>query len=199
MREIVEKIEYSSLEYYQQYSIDIPEANGIYFWVYWPFKDSNSKENNYKKLLEKIEKYSKTNLNLPVNRNLSYKYSVEVKELMFKNDTIFGLSPEKKDILLDYLKKSSNNEEHFLKYFKKIAFKKPFYIGKATNLRLRLEQHFNKKTEILNNLEELDIDFSEILIGYETLVQEEGVVGIDSVFEEITQRIIKPGLTKRVG
>jgi hypothetical protein len=192
--------EYNSLDYYMQFHNRIPESAGLYYWIFWPFKIDYLLDENYELLLEKIRYYSSVNLNLFEESSTGYKFTVRVTERWFGND-ILGLSNRKEEILLKYLSSSEANRRDFLDYLKLISFSRPFYVGKADNLNNRLRQHFENRTDILKYLINANINERDVLIGYEVLEKgiDEDIEDINGVFEEITQRIIKPALTKRPG
>jgi hypothetical protein len=192
--------EFNSLDFYKQFHNDIPERAGLYYWIFWPFKVDYLLDENYELFIEKIRYFSSVNLNLFEESATGYKFTVRVTEKWFDND-ILGLSRRKEEILLKYLASCKENRKDFLEYLKLISFSRPFYVGKADNLNTRLRQHFEGRTDILKHLISSNINERDVLIGYEVLENgiDEEVEGINSVFEEITQRIIKPALTKRPG
>jgi hypothetical protein len=190
--------EFNSLEFYIQFHTDIPHKSGIYSWFFWPFKIDHIKDENFELFINKIKYFSSVNLNFSEESTTGYKFSVQVKERWFDNNML-GLSSKKEEILISHLSKSAENRSNFLNYLQLIIFSKPFYVGKADNLNLRLRQHFEgNNSEILRYLVERKICFKDVLICYE-IFDVKYDVNINSVFEEITQRIVKPGLTKRPG
>jgi hypothetical protein len=195
---IIQKKEYNTLEFYSQFYSEIPSKEGVYYWVFWPFKDSYFEDVNFERLQEKIHYFCKVNLNIPENINTGYKFRVEISERGFDND-VFGLGYKKSEILMQYLKTSKKNRIIFFEYLKNISFNKPFYIGKADNLRTRLRQHIDQRnSNILEYLIEMNIQFSDVLIGYE-IIDTNFNESMNLIFEEVSQRITKPGLTKRPG
>jgi hypothetical protein len=188
----------NTLEFYIQFFTEIPTKSGVYYWVFWPFKDYYIEDDNFDLFVETIKYFSSINLNLPEFAETGYKFSVEIRERGLDSE-ILGLSNNKSTVLISHLKESRINRESFLNYLKSIIFAKPFYIGKANNLRTRLQQHFEQRnSEILSHLKELDIKHTDVLIGYE-VIESNLEDNINTIFEEIAQRILKPGLTKRPG
>jgi hypothetical protein len=191
--------EYNTLEYYRQFPEDIVSKGGVYYWVYWPFRHNDIDIENIDKLKENINKFSNTNINLPENAKTGYKFSVTVQEIRFGEGCFFGLSGKKQDDLICFLEQSVANRQQFLTYLKKVAFSRPFYIGKADNLNERLVKHFKgQSSDILKYLAEYVIQDKDVLIGYE-IADNIGDLKINVILEEIAQRILKPGLTKRPG
>jgi hypothetical protein len=191
--------EYNTLEYYRQFPEEILTKGGVYYWVYWPFRDNDIEYIHINKFKENINKFSRTNINLPEYAKTGYKFSVEVQEIRFGEKPFFGLNDRKKDDLIIYLEQSEANRKQFLIFLKKIAFNRPFYIGKADNLRTRLVKHFNSQSsDILKYLSEYEIQDKDVLIGYE-IADSNDDLKINVILEEIAQRLVKPGLTKRPG
>lgn len=190
--------EFDSLEFFMQFHNEIPSKSGIYSWVFWPFKEYHVKAANFNNLVEKIEYFSAININYSESTSTGYKFEVSIKEQGFGNKFL-GLSYKKELILKSYLEYSEENRKDFLEFLKLVSISRPFYVGKADNLNQRLRQHFDgTNSDILSFLREQKINFNDILICFEILDKQfEG--SINSIYEEITQRIIKPGLTKRPG
>jgi hypothetical protein len=190
--------EYESLEFYMQFHNEIPTKSGIYSWVFWPFKESHIKEVNFSILINTIKYFSAVNINYSETSSTGYKFEVSVKEKGFENNFI-GLSLKKEEQLKNYLKASEDNRNNFLEYLKLVCISRPFYVGKADNLNQRLRQHFEGvNSDILRFLRDQKINFNDVLICFE-LIDMQFDDSINNVYEEITQRIIKPGLTKRPG
>lgn len=188
----------NTLEFYKQFFSEISEKSGVYYWVFWPFKDYYLEDENFEIFIEKIKYFSSVNMNLPERTNVGYKFSIEVRERALDCE-ILGLNSNKSKILIKYLNDSKISRELFLIYLKRIIFSKPFYIGKANNLRNRLQQHFEQRnSDILNHLKEFNINHTDVLIRYE-IIESNLEENINTIFEEIAQRILKPGLTKRPG
>ncbi len=193
-------IPFEKLSYLKQYYSDpvngIPEDSGVYYWVYWP--DFNPNTISLQKLEDKLKEYSKKNLQFPEILKGKYKFIAEIKEQRFdKNEApILGLSQGKKQKLLDHFSTRKNIVDfHF--FFKEICFARPFYIGKANNLRKRLvHSHFKSKSDILPELMGQKINDSDIWIGYKLIpIQINSQMNV--IFEEILSRNLKPGLTKK--
>lgn len=190
-------IEFNTLAYLEQFYSDpingIPKESGIYFWVYWPEFDPNTIPT--KDLLDKLVEFSQRTLQSPEEILGKYKYRVKIEEQRFdKNQNPFGLSDKQKIKLSKYLS-DVNNAKSFFDFFKEVCFARPFYIGKATNLRSRLgTQHFKSKSRIIPEIDSQGILHTEIWVGYKLIPSFSGDE-INTIMEEILSRNIKPGLT----
>lgn len=192
-------IPFERLSYLKQYYSDpnngIPTDSGVYYWVYWPrFSKNNISVNDLEILLSN---YSKKNLQFPEILKGNYKFIAEIREQKFDKNTtpLFGLSPLKKNRLLNYFQTRSNIVI-FYEFFKEICFARPFYIGKANNLRSRLVSHFNGNSDVLSELTNQRINDSDIWIGYKKIPLN-NTDPMNVIFEEILSRNVKPGLTKK--
>jgi len=190
---------FQKLTYYEKYYANpvsgIPKESGIYYWVYWPQINSKMSVTDVeKKLLE----YTKNGLLFSEKVRGKYKYEAVINEQWYKdNGNIFGLAESKKNILINYLKADSKNLKFFVDYFERICFSRPFYIGKANNLRTRLaSQHFKGKTEIMGQIVKYGIPRNDIYVGYE-VVEDNAPEKVNVVLEEIFSRNVKPGITKK--
>ncbi len=190
---------FQKLPFYEKYFDDpidgIPKKSGVYYWVYWPtIKKNISVQDLEKRLLE----YSKSNLLFSEKMKGVYKFQAIISEQWYRdNGNVFGLSDDKKDKLLDYLKSDQKNLDFFLDYFERVCFSRPFYIGKANNLRSRLvNNHFKGKSEILKQINLCKIPTTDIHLGFE-LTNDDATEKVNVIFEEIFSRRIKPGLTKK--
>jgi len=184
------------LSFLLEYPEEIQEKEGIYFWNYYPVFDAL--HSDYIEIRKVLEKYSRTNISLSEVAE-QFKYRVEVGECAFPNNSrLFGLSEEKEEKFVNFLKSNQNNITLFHDFFKDACLRRPFYVGKALNLRNRLKQHFQGRSEILQILFEKKVSYNDIWIGLqETNFDFEE--SISNIFEEIIQRITKPGLTQRPG
>ena len=179
---------------------NIPKKSGLYYWYYYKnlyrFVEDSS---GFWKILE--EYYSKNIPNISSSFH-NFKISVTASESFFEDkrreQRLFGLSEKKLELFKDFILENVNNRIYFNNYLKYIMFQKPFYVGKADNLRSRLNQHINGKTKLLKLFEENNFEEDSIWIGYIEL-QDTFKEEVNSVFEEITQRILKPGLVERPG
>lgn len=193
-------IQYEKLSYLKQYYDDptsgIPTTAGVYYWVYWPEFDKNTIMR--KELEKKLIEYSSKNLQFPEKLKGTYKFIAEIKEQKFDKhiDPLFGLSVSKKNRLLKYFE-TRDNIINFYTFFKELCFAKPFYIGKANNLRSRLvNSHFKSKSDLIPEIQNQRIIESQIWVGFK-LVPMNADEEMNVVFEEIISRNIKPGLTKK--
>lgn len=190
---------FQKLIYFEQYYADpingIPEKSGIYYWVYWP---SISNTPTLKNLEIKLLEYSKNNLLFSETISGNYKFQATISEQWYRdNGNIFGLTNAKKDLLYAHFKKDPKNIKFFLEFFKQVCFSRPFYIGKANNLRTRLaKQHFKGTTEIMAQISKSGIPKGDIYVGFD-LINDAATERVNVIFEEIFSRKIKPGLTKK--
>lgn len=192
-------IKYEKLAYLKDYYDDpisgIPEESGIYYWVFWP--DFDPKAISEQDLIDKLLNYTKNSLFFKETVRGPYKFEAEIREQTYKlNGNLFGLSNSKHFKLINYLK-DPTNKQSFCDFFKEVCFSRPFYVGKANNLRTRLVgQHFKGLTEILPEIDKLAINYSDIWVGYK-VIHDTTKTGLNNIFEEILSRRIKPGLTKK--
>lgn len=190
-------ITFNRLSYLEQFYSDplngIPENSGIYFWVYWPEYDYNLV--SPKDLINLLIEFSSKSLQSPEEIVGRYKFKVRVEEQRFeKKSNPFGLSDSQKNKLFKYIS-DPNNSRSFFDFFKEICFARPFYIGKAINLRSRLgSQHFKSRTRLIPEIDRECIKHSEIWVGYK-IIPIQGGEEISTIMEEILSRNIKPGLT----
>jgi len=173
---------------------DLPEVEGIYNWVYWiNFEPQNITTDE---LIQVLEKLSAQNLVIPSNFK-NYKYEVNVTDRKFGENNLFGLSNDKKEILLEFIKSEKGKKDiHWL--LMNIYFSKPFYVGKANNIKQRIYSHCRSSSKISSYLEESNIYQKNIWVGIRKTPLESNK-DINVVFEEIMQKIIKPGLTEKAG
>jgi len=194
-------IPFEKLSYLKQFYKDpnngIPVDSGVYYWVYWP--DFDKQKITVSNLEKKLIEYSRKNLQFPEMLKGRYKFIAEIKEQKFDKekdaDPLFGLSESKKLSLLNYLQLRSNTIT-FYDFFKEICFARPFYIGKANNLRSRLAIHFKGNTPVLPELISQKISDSDIWVGYKKIPMNV-MTPMNDIFEEILSRTVKPGLTKK--
>jgi hypothetical protein len=175
----------------------IPTTSGIYFWVYWP--DFDSTKISVPDLEKKLIEYSIKNLQFPEKLIGRYKFVAEIKEQKFDKHSspLFGLSPSQRNKLINYLKSNRSNIISFHSFFKEICFTRPFYVGKANNLRSRLNSyHFKGTTEVVPEILKQRIPETQIWVGYKEIPMNANDE-MNRVFEEIISRNIKPGLTKK--
>lgn len=190
---------FQKLTYYEKYYANsvngIPKESGIYYWVYWPqINNKMSIVDVEKKLLE----YTKNGLIFSEKLRGKYKYEGVINEQWYKdNGNIFGLVEAKKNRLINYLKADIKNLDFFVNFFERICFSRPFYIGKANNLRTRLvSQHFKGTTEIMGQISDYGISRNDIYVGYE-IIEDTASDKVNVILEEIFSRNVKPGITKK--
>ena len=193
--------EYKKLEFLRQYPNEIPEKEGNYYWVYCPW---NCLDYSYEELMERLEKFS--NIELSFSEEFkSRRTRIEVNQITFKDydkGTLLNIGLKDEAILKEYLEFSAKNRLFFIKFLRHLCFLKPFYIGKADDLQKRLKQHFSGSgsSPIMKRVRENDINFDEIFIGFQDLEISEGEnLKMLNIYEEITQKLLRPSLTKYYG
>ncbi len=194
---------FNTLKYIQYDSSIIPCTEGIYKWIYWPnLENFIINKDEYWKMLclfstKRLAEFS----------NFSdYKFEITVIEssfqrLNYKSIEPFGLSTNKSECLKSYIHCNENRRE-FNDFLKSVVFSRPFYVGKANNLQNRIKDHSNGNSKILKYIRDQEISNEEIWVGtYElnNLSHSTESENINDVFEEILQRIVKPGLSQRAG
>ncbi|WP_461116886.1 hypothetical protein [Spirosoma jeollabukense] len=171
----------------------IPSSYGIYQWVYWPDFDANLIKT--KDLIDILKEYSLKNFYIEEEIRGLYKFHAKIWEQGFRdNNNMFGLSDKKNSELETHLL-SRSNIISFNDFFKEICFVRPFYLGKANNLRSRLSQHFTAKTNVIPEIIKSGIPEQHIWVGYKEVKYNPTERAINNIFEEIYSRRVKPGLT----
>ena len=202
----VDNKEYQTLIYYsdQDFINKIPDRPGNYFWVHYVNIPENCSLSDVRKFLSE---YSKVDFNIPEEGG-GAKFYYKIGEMGFaykigemglvQSNTIFSLSKGKEEVLLEHLTNPSYLNE-FIQFFKELCFKRPFYIGKAIDLRSRIKDHIKGRgnSPIKKAIEEANVDKNHIWIGYQEISQIDET--ILNIYEEITQKKLKPGLTKKFG
>lgn len=195
-------ITFQKLSYLEKYFDDpvsgIPATSGIYYWVHYPEFDPDviSVDN----LVDKLDFFCKKNLRYTEDLKGKYKFLAEIKEQGFPDSgELFGLSPTKSQTLKNFLSVSKTNISTFHRFFIEVCFTRPFYVGKADNLRNRIaKKHFKRHdSEILNEIDRQSINYSDVWIGYKEIPALSTGEAINVIFEEILSRTVKPGLTKK--
>ena len=188
------------LEYWQSFQDEIPNDPGNYYWVYSPWK---KKSDDYEVLVKRIQKFSSVVLSFEEIFK-SQKTLIKVNEISFNdyNESNFlGLGDKAKNSLNNFLLKSPKNRAYFCNFMHELALYRPFYIGKADDLKRRIKQHIggHGSSPIMERIRKSEIPFDEIYIGYEEMPLFDNSADILNVFEELTQRLLRPQLTKKFG
>lgn len=178
----------------------IPSCSGIYIWRYWPtvrgleFDDLIS-------LFEKVQK------EFPRQSELLRNSRIEAKILRTpfgsdSQDRVMGKNQGHDKILnlLSSIKESRENRVAIANLIEcLLAQAAPIYIGKADNLKNRLVQHFEGKTDFSQRLRKTSISVEDIYISYikdEISILDESIT---TTLEEILQRVTNPPLVSRYG
>ncbi len=162
--------------------------------VQWPKVEHQSLS------IDDIEKhlisYSEKNLFYSERAVGKYKYEMFVSERGYPKGkgTMFGLSPSKNASLKKFLSVAIN-ATYFESHFQELCFSRPFYVGKANNLRRRLAgDHFKGKSQIIKAIQDCGIVHSDIWIGFKVMPDPDDKE-INVILEEIFSRRALPGLT----
>jgi hypothetical protein len=198
------KIDYQPLTYFlidKDNVSKIPDGSGIYYWIYyWDLSPFVNDENLFLLNLKKF--YSKSLPSISSNFQ-NFKFTVSTSESFFTNkkneDRLLGLGDEKIELLEDFISNGVDARKYINSFLKQILFQKPFYVGKADNLQRRLKEHFAGKTKILRKIQDLNFEHETIWIGYTVFDAQIISKELNEVFEEITQRILKPSFVERPG
>ncbi|TKT93344.1 hypothetical protein [Dyadobacter frigoris] len=189
--------EFNKLDYLKKNVDDpkdgIPSDYGIYQWVYWPAFDADRIATN--DLINTLKEYSSRNFYIEEEIKGKYKFHAKIWEQGFRdNANMFGLSDKKHSELEAYLR-SRTNIQAFYEFFKEICFVRPFYLGKANNLRSRLSQHFSGKSNVIAEIVKSSVPDQHVWVGYRKLPFSPAESSINNIYEEIYSRRVKPGLT----
>jgi hypothetical protein len=189
-----------TLEYWQSFQEEIPSKPGNYFWVYSPWR---KKSDDFDILVARINKFSNVVLSFEEIFK-SQKTLIKVNEISFndyKNSSFLGLGDNAKACLIDFLETSVENRAYFCSFMHDLAFLRPFYIGKADDLQRRIKQHMrgDGSSPIMKKIRSSQISFDEIYIGYDEIAVFQNNKEVLNVFEELTQRLLRPQLTKKFG
>jgi len=177
----------------------IPTFSGVYMWRYWPDIPSldsvrlldflRELQNNFPRQLEELR---------------NSRVDVTIKRTPFgtgEDGRLLGIKNEKKiNNILGLLDEDSNTRQAFAHTLEVlISSFPPIYIGKAENLRSRLSDHFDGKSDVLSRIQDAGIPVDDIYISF---IQDELTVEdkeITTSIEEILQRLTNPAHTKRYG
>lgn len=177
----------------------IPTCSGVYIWRYWP----NIPSLDSNKLIGFIADLQK-NFPQQMEQLKNSRIDVTVKRTPFGGDEdgrFLGITSEEKiKRLTNLLDKDESTRQAFAHTIEMlISSFPPIYIGKANNLRERLSDHFDNKTELLPRLVDGGIPVDDIYISFirDNLSQEDEEV--TTSIEEILQRLTNPAHTKRYG
>lgn len=171
----------------------IPADYGIYQWVYWP--EFDPLKITHTDLMDLLQEYTKQHFHIEEEIIGRYKFHAKIWEQGFKdNANIFGLSLNKSKELERYLANRANLPA-FSIFFKELCFVRPFYLGKADNLRVRLKSHFDGKSQVLKEITAKAVPQNQIWVGYKKMTFSVTEPKLNNIFEEIYSRRIKPGLT----
>jgi len=173
----------------------IPTQEGVYAWVYWREFEPGivSKDDLY----EILQSYSNVDLEIPTLFK-NFKYEVKINERKFKSESNpFGISNDKNEALKTYLK-SNTGYQAIYDLLKSVYFSKPFYVGKADNLQTRITEHCRANSKIMQALDKNEIQPKYVWVGYKKSIKVNNAV-INRVFEEVIQKVLKPGLTQNAG
>jgi len=194
-------MEEKNLAYLKINVADIPDTAGTYYWYHWPqFPDSITRCD----LIKLLQQFSSRNL-IVSEEIFGLRNNIKITERVFdlrkidNINTILGLSEFKSNELLNFIFNDTIGFSFFRDFFKEMCFSRPFYIGKAKNLRSRLFSHFERRnSKILDRLDEFEIPQTEVWISWKE-TPNLGDIEMAYIFEEIIQRKLKPGLVEKYG
>jgi hypothetical protein len=194
-------MEEMNLAYLKINVADIPDTSGTYYWYHWPqFPDSIARCD----LIKLLQLFSSRNL-IVSEEIFGLRNNIKITERIFElrnidnTNTILGLSEFKSNELLKFIFNDDLCFSFFRDFFKEMCFSRPFYIGKAKNLRSRFVYHFERRnSKILDRLDEFEIPQTEVWISWKE-TPNLGDTEMAYIFEEIIQRKLKPGLVEKYG
>ena len=171
----------------------IPNDYGIYKWVYWP--KFNVKTISQIDLINLLKTYTTCNFYIEEELKGYFKFHAKIWEQGYKdNNNIFGLS-NKSTLELESFLTVRANLPFFSDFFKEICFARPFYLGKANDLNVRLSNHIAGKSNVMPSIAAKGISESDIWIGYKIIPNSNLTPKLNTIFEEIYTRKVKPGLS----
>ena len=175
--------------------VDIfPTDYGIYNWIYWPEFDADNISPS--KLKDLLINFSKADFQFEEDLTGLYKFRAKIWEQGYRdNKNIFGLA-DSASLELELYLQDRDNIRYFSGYFQLVCFARPFYLGKGNDLRGRIKNHLKGRTPVLPEIISKGIPEQEIWVGYKK-VQAPSGGALNTIFEEIYTRRIKPGLTKK--
>ena len=172
----------------------IPTYSGVYVWRYWPSFNNLTK----KDIIQKVEEI-KNKFPILTERLKNNRLDITVDRKPFTKESFLVPGASKNDEILKLLD-DEDFRLNFANTMEIVMFNAPpLYIGKAKNLRSRLEDHFDEKTPVINLIRKSKIPEHEIFISFikDTISYENN--DVTSTIEEILQRLTNPPLTKRYG
>lgn len=178
----------------------IPKEAGVYIWRYWPSLESLDKGSILDSIYEIQNNFPRSKESL---KNSRVQISVERTPFgdLDEKNKFFGIKDSgKKQGFLNILDGDDDVKQNFIHTMEVVlSASPPVYIGKAMNLRKRLVDHFDSKTEVLAQINKAGIPLSDIYISYyiDDISTTEDIV--TAAIEEMLQRITNPPLTKRYG
>ncbi len=196
---LVNNRNYKTFLYYSDsdYINEIPELSGNYYFVHYINIPSNYNLFTSWKLLKQ---FSLVDFDSS-EEGRGQKYFYKVRELTFRDynpTSVFGLSQARESKLYEHLASSAKTLEKFLTYYRELCFARPFYIGKAINLRSRINQHLKGvSSPILGQIQERSIDKDNVWISYDVIEQDSD--DVLNIYEEIAQKFLKPSITEKFG
>lgn len=171
----------------------IPNEYGIYKWVYWPEFDTATISQS--DLIDLLKIYSAKNFYIEEELTGLFKFQAKIWEQGYKeNDNLFGLSTKKHGELQTFLS-SRSNIVFFGDLFKEICFARPFYLGKANDLQQRIKNHMAGKSNVIPDITNKAIPEKDVWVGYKIIPSITTSPSLNTIFEEIYTRRVKPGLS----
>jgi hypothetical protein len=179
----------------------IPEAAGIYFWRYWPTLPDTSTE-------ELLGLWERWRANQPWREEVvrNARLSVTIGRTPFGKSSeasVLGFEghSSKATALLEAAHSTPEVRTLLSRAFECVLVSAPpLYIGKADNLRKRLSDHFDGKTDVTRAIQKHGIELEDVYISFiEDPVSAHTNDSITTALEEVIQRLTNPPFTKRYG
>lgn len=181
-------------------SDQLPESPGVYVWRYWPsFKSLDSDD-----ILETLKSWCAKQPTF-IETTGNSRIETQITRFPFgrgNSNTILGIDigSAKGTRFLIALQESEQNRELLISILDSIVcLSQPIYVGKADNIKLRLEDHLARRSDLLNDIEQQKISFEDVYISFILDPVSTADNTITTTLEEILQRLTNPPLTKRIG
>jgi hypothetical protein len=171
-----------------------PSTSGIYAW-YQPFEFRDDPEGFYQDLLASLQRKKfadRTNTLGPAWKvTLSSESGISSTKKRRLDDTISSA------LFRSYLQASLSLS---------VYFQSPLYIGRAQDLRSRIEQHIANGSPLRTRLEAIQIDIRKCSLLFVPLISDTALDQAeminddwDELYEEIFSRLFEPRFTMRYG
>jgi hypothetical protein len=178
----------------------IPHVPGVYIWRYWPSFKSLEREDFLQVLANWQQRQPSFTETI---RGSRIEASITRRPFgLHDNKTIFGIdtSSSKGQRFLQAIEESQDNRALLAELLDCIAcLSPPLYVGKADNLRGRLQDHLDRKTHVLAAIDEQGLQFDDVYVSFIEDPVSTTNTSVTTALEEILQRLTNPPMTKRIG